>query len=161
MRAKAVHILHCPFRYCFVCATVALRLAVKHDTLFSFTEMHDQQLLRRGLLERVALQLQPVASALHFHPPWGLQAWKTVERFRGVRFRGLLARRGTQAVHVGDVERSVPRARDVGQGLVSTQHRAQELSSQPASQQVRPCCAAELLSFAARTLGRVTESDSA
>ena len=37
-------------------------------------EMHDQQLLRGGLLERVALQLQQVARALHICTPWGLQA---------------------------------------------------------------------------------------
>lgn len=99
--------------------------------------MHDQQLLGGGLLERMALQLQQVASPLHFHPLGGLQTRKAVERVRCVRFRGLLARRGAQAVFVGPVEWGLPCAGDDDQGPVSKQHRARDLSSQPAEQQVR------------------------
>lgn len=100
--------------------------------------MHEQQLLRRGVLERVALQLQQVACTLHIRAPWGIQAWQTMERLRGVRFRLLLARRRTQAVHVGTPEWRVFRAGSADEGAVPTERCSRELSGPSAGKQV--CC---------------------
>lgn len=90
-------------------------------------EMHDQQLLRCGVLERVALQLQQVACALHIRATRGLQAWQAMECIRGLRFRLLLARRRTQAVHVGAPEWHVLRAGGGSEGPVPTERRSREL----------------------------------
>lgn len=97
-------------------------------------EMHDEQLLRRGLLERVALQLQQMAGAIYVRAPWGFKARQAVECIYRFHFRCLLARRGAETLCLGPLERDVLRAGGGGEGFLPTQQHVRELSSQCAHQ---------------------------
>lgn len=59
-----------------------------------------------------------------------------MERIRGLRFRVLLARRRTQAVHVESPGWHFSRAGGGGEGPVPAERRSGGLSDQPAGKQV-------------------------